>query len=77
MLSTKEEVIKLERNTTMTKEDIGKQLCSLIIAYWTPARIELWHEYEKTDRSVTWREYEHAHKTNNQEYKESTPRKER
>lgn len=46
----------------MTREDIGKQLCSLIRAYWTPERIKLWHEYEKTDHSIPWREYEHAHR---------------
>lgn len=46
----------------MTREDIGKQFCSLILAYWTPERVELWHEYEKTDRSIPWREYEHAHR---------------
>lgn len=46
----------------MTEEDIGKRLCSLIIAYWTPERINLWHEYEKTDKSMPWSEYEHIHR---------------
>ncbi len=46
----------------MTKEAIGKQLYSIIAAYWTPERIELWHEYEKTDMSIPWNEYEHMHR---------------
>lgn len=46
----------------MTKNSISKQLCKLIIAYWTPERIELWHEYEKTDQSIPWHEYEHLHR---------------
>lgn len=43
-------------------ENEGKSLCWLILAYWTPERIELWREYEKTDRSIPWREYEHAYR---------------
>ena len=49
----------------MTKNSISKQLCNLIIAYWTPQRIELWHKYEKTDQSIPWREYEHTHRKEN------------
>jgi hypothetical protein len=49
----------------VTKNSISKQLCNLIIAYWTPERIELWHKYEKTDQSIPWREYEHTHRKEN------------
>ena len=43
------------------------QLAQLIVAYWTPERIALWHEYEKTDRSVPWREYELMNRKENTE----------
>ena len=39
----------------------AKQLADLIVAYWTPERLALWHEYEKTDRSISFREYEKLH----------------
>lgn len=35
----------------------------LIKAYWTPERMALWDEYQQTDQSVSFREYEEAHKT--------------
>ncbi|MBR3422663.1 MAG: hypothetical protein IKG98_11490 [Ruminococcus sp.] len=41
----------------MTKTDVSA-LVTLIRRYWTLERIELWHEYEKTDKSIPWREYE-------------------
>lgn len=41
----------------MTQNDTNI-LIKLITAYWTPERIELWHQYEKTGRSIPWREYE-------------------
>ena len=34
------------------------QFTNLVLAYWTPERIELWNQYEKTDKSIPWREYE-------------------
>ncbi len=40
----------------------ARQLAELIVAYWTPERIELWHQYEKTDRSIPWRDYEQMHR---------------
>lgn len=46
----------------MTREDIGRQLCNLILAYWTPERIVLYRQWGKTDGSVPWREYEHSHR---------------
>ncbi len=45
-----------------TREEIGKKLCELIMAYWTPERVALWEEYEKTDRSIPWQEYERTHR---------------
>ena len=38
-------------------------LVELIKAYWTPERMALWDEYQQTDQSVSFREYEEAHKT--------------
>lgn len=49
----------------MANRTIASTLCDLIVAYWTPERIDLWHEYEKTDRSISWREYEHIHRKKN------------
>lgn len=46
----------------MTRYNTGIELCKLILAYWTPDRIELWHKYEKTNMSIPWNEYEHMHR---------------
>lgn len=40
----------------------ARQFAELIVAYWTPERIALWHQYEKTDRSIPWRDYEQMHR---------------
>ena len=34
-------------------------IIELVLDYWTPSRKELWKEYEKTDKSIPWQEYEH------------------
>ena len=33
-------------------------IIELVLDYWTPERKELWKEYEKTDKSIPWEEYE-------------------
>ena len=37
-------------------------IIELVLDYWTPERKELWKEYEKTDKSIPWQEYEHLRK---------------
>lgn len=44
---------------------MAMQFAQLIVAYWTPERIALWHQYEKTDRSIPWREYEQLNRKEN------------
>lgn len=41
---------------------VAKDFLNLILAYWTPERRELWKEYEKTDKSVPFGEFEKAQK---------------
>ncbi len=36
-----------------------RSLIMLIEAYWTQERIELWKEYQKTNQSIPWKEFEH------------------
>jgi len=45
----------------MTQTDINI-LIKLITAYWTPERLMIWDEYEKTDKSVPFREFEKKYK---------------
>lgn len=48
----------------MTKNDVST-LVTLIMRYWTPERIKLWHVYEKTDKSIPWREFEKMNRKEN------------